>query len=352
MIEFAPAAPRSPSIRWLRLLPWLAAVGVLALMLWRIPLDEVLAAVGRGPVAWLALYALFEAIAVLPADAWATQVTLGAGGVKRPFGELFLVRGSTYLLNVLSYAVGQGGLGVYLARTGVGAARSAGLVLFLLATNAIALALVAAIAHPFAHGTDARAAIAIGVVLYGVMTYLALLAARGLFSRTRFGRWTATHIEKEPVATLARAGLVGHLKATAARLPHMAVLLLVLWGSFRVWGIEVPLGAGLAALPAVVLIAALPITPSGLGTAQALQVLLFAPYVVGATPAARSATLLGFSLVHHALGLVGQVAVGAACFALLKRRGIPAIAGSGAAGLPTKEPIEPIAGEGAPEPGA
>lgn len=314
-------------------------MGVLALLLWRIPLDEVLAAVGRGPVAWLALYSLFEAVAVLPADAWATRVTLSAAGVKRPFGELFLVRGSTYLLNVLSYAVGQGGLGVYLARTGVGAARSTGLVLFLLATNAIALALAAAIAHPFAHSTDARAALAIGVVLYGVKTYLTMLAARGLFARTRFGRWTATHVEKEPIATLARAGLLGHLKATAARMPHVAVLLLVLWGSFRVWGIEVPLGVGLAALPAVVLIAALPITPAGFGTAQALQVLLFAPFVAGATPAARSATLLGFSLVHHALGLAGQVAVGAICFALLKRRGIPALAGAPAA------PVEDDAAE-------
>ncbi len=316
---------------------------VLALLLWRIPLAEVLAAVGRGPVAWLALYALFEAIAVLPADAWATQVTLSVGGVKRPYGELFLVRGSTYLLNVLSYAVGQGGLGVYLARTGIGAARSAGLVLFLLATNAIALALAAAIAHPFSQRTDPRAAIAIGVVLYGVKTYLSALLARGLFARTRFGRWMATYIEKEPVATLARAGLWGHLKATAARMPHMAILLLVLWGSFRVWGIEVPLGVGLAALPAVVLIAALPITPSGLGTAQALQVLLFAPFVVGATPAARSATLLGFSLVHHALGLAGQVAVGAVCFALLKRRGIPALA--------TPSGVGDRTGEAAPEAG-
>ncbi len=349
MIEPTPATPRTPSIRRLRLLPWLAAVGVLALMLWRIPLDEVLAAVGRGPVAWLALYALFEAIAVLPADAWATRVTLSVGGVQRPFGELFLVRGSTYLLNVLSYAVGQGGLGVYLARTGVGAARSTGLVLFLLATNAIALALAAAIAHPFAHSTDGRAALAIGVVLSGVLAYLGLLAARGLFARTRFVRWTATRVEKEPVATITRAGLLGHLKATAARMPHVAVLLLVLWGSFRVWGIEVPLSVGLAALPAVVLIAALPITPSGLGTAQALQVLLFAPYVVATTPAARSATLLGFSLVHHALGLAGQVVVGAVCFTLLKRRGIPALAGSGAPGLPKEELI---AGEGAPEPGA
>ncbi|HXU29104.1 MAG TPA: lysylphosphatidylglycerol synthase domain-containing protein [Thermoanaerobaculia bacterium] len=341
MIEPVAAKPRSTSVRWLRLLPWASAAVVLALLLWRIPLDEVLAAVGRGPVGWLALYTLLEAISVLPADAWATRVTLSAAGVQRPFGELFLVRGSTYLLNVLSYAVGQGGLGIYLARTGVGAARSAGVVLFLLATNAISLALVAAIAHPFAQRTDPRAAIAIGVVLYGVKTYLTALAARGLFARTRFGRWMATHIEKEPVATLARAGLLGHLKATAARIPHVAVLLVALWGSFRVWGIEVPLGVGLAALPAVVLIAALPITPSGLGTAQALQVLLFAPYVAGATPAIRSATLLGFSLVHHGIGLVAQALVGTVCFILLKRRGIPALAGS-----------SPSPEEAAPEPEA
>ena len=78
----------------------------------------------------------------------------------------------------------------------------------------------------------------------------------------------------------------------------------------------------------------------------------FAPFVVGATPAARSATLLGFSLIHHALGLAGQVAVGAVCFALLKRRGIPALAGSPAGNdRPAEDSEEPTPKEGAPEPG-
>jgi len=320
--EIEPVAPRGSVWRWQTILPWVAGVVVLAVLLWRIPFTGVAAAMGRGPIFLLALYALFEAVAVLPADAWATRTALAIGGEKRSYVDLLLVRGSTYLLNLLSYAVGQGGIGVYLARTGVAAARSAGLVLFLLATNGIALAVAAALAHPFAHGGDKRAGIAIGVILYGVKTYLTALAARGLFAKTRFGRWLATRVEREPIATLARAGFFGHLKATAARLPHVACLLLVLWGSFRVWGIPVPLEVGLATLPAVVLIAALPITPSGLGTAQALQVLLYSPFAVGATPQARAATLLAFSLVHHALGLLGQVAVGFTCLALLKRRGL------------------------------
>jgi uncharacterized membrane protein YbhN (UPF0104 family) len=61
------------------------------------------------------------------------------------------------------------------------------------------------------------------------------------------------------------------------------------------------------------LIAALPVTPGGLGTTQALQVLFFSPY--GSAPA-----VLAFSLVHHAISLIVQAGIGFGCWRFLRRR--------------------------------
>jgi uncharacterized membrane protein YbhN (UPF0104 family) len=77
-----------------------------------------------------------------------------------------------------------------------------------------------------------------------------------------------------------------------------------------------------ALMPVVLLISALPITPSGLGTTQVLQVLFFSAWADGATPEARAADVLAFSLVHWVFSLLWQGGIGLACLAMLRRKGI------------------------------
>ncbi len=297
--------------------PWLVAVAILALVARRIPLEEAKAALASGPMAWLALWALFEIAVTLPFDAWAMRQTFAAGGVTLPFRELFWARGASLLLGALNHTAGQGGLGVYLARRGVGGRRAAGLVLFGFGIHGVAAILAAVLAYPF----GGRAVEGLGVVLLAgvgsVASYFALLAAAPRLARTTLGGRIAGLALLQP---LLAAGVRGHLKALAARLGHYAIVLLVLWGAFRIWGIPVPLGAGLALQPIVLLLAALPITPGGLGTAQAAQVILFSQWVAAQEPAAREATMFTYSLAHHVLGLAAQCAIGLACAAVLARR--------------------------------
>jgi uncharacterized membrane protein YbhN (UPF0104 family) len=93
------------------------------------------------------------------------------------------------------------------------------------------------------------------------------------------------------------------------------------WGAFLVWGIALPFWRTLALMTVVLLVAALPITPSGLGTSQVLQVLFFSPWAAGADPAARSADVLALSLVHYAFGVGWQGLLGLVCLAGLRRAG-------------------------------
>ena len=207
---------------------------------------------------------------------------------------------------------------MWAARTGAGAARATGAVAFLVATSGLALAAIAVPALLAARGAIPGAApggipLAALVALAGVAVYLAAVAAgRRWLDRLP---WPLVRAALVP---LVEAGVAGHLRAAAWRLPHLLAMVLFHWGAFRIWGIALPLGAGLALIPVVLLVAALPITPSGLGTTQAMQVLLFSPWATGATPDERAADVLAFSLAFYAVSVAANAAVGLACLALLQ----------------------------------
>jgi uncharacterized membrane protein YbhN (UPF0104 family) len=120
------------------------------------------------------------------------------------------------------------------------------------------------------------------------------------------------------LAPLLEAGLRGHLRAAAGRLPHILFLVLTYWGAVRLWGIPVPLAQGVAMVPLVLLIGALPITPVGLGTTQAALVLLFSPYVPSTSPEVRAAAVLAFSLIYYFLGIGAQALLGLWCWLRLR----------------------------------
>jgi uncharacterized membrane protein YbhN (UPF0104 family) len=277
-----------------------------------VPVEALRAALRHGSYLVLCFYVLLETVVILPLDAFATREALTVVGVRRGFVELFLLRGATYLLGLLSYVAGQGGVGVYLARSGVRAGRAAGAMLLLMISNGIVMVLIAALGLLVDLPRDRREMLLVLVLgaLAGIVLYLAVIAARP--------RWLAG---RAALAPLFEAGLGGHLKAAAARMPHLLLLAALHWGAFRIWGIAIPFRRGLALTTVVLLAGALPITPSGLGTTQVLQVLFFGPWAAGADAAARAADVLAFSLVHYVFSLVWQALVGFVCLAALRRDG-------------------------------
>ncbi|MFL6233660.1 MAG: hypothetical protein ACJ76N_11045 [Thermoanaerobaculia bacterium] len=294
-----------------RLLPWLVGAAILLALVYRVPAAALRGGLAHGPWGLLAAYTLPFILITLAADAYATGVCLRIAGEPRPFGTLTLVRGATYLLGLLNYALGQGGIGLYLHRTGVRAVRGTGIVLFLLAVNFGALA--AAAASGIVLGGDELAGLrgtAIGILAAGAV-YLGVIALRPAFLARR-----------EVLAPLFEAGPLGHLAALAGRMPHLLLLILGHWGAMWIWGIRVPVGQALARMPAVILASVVPLSPSGLGTVQATQILLFAPYAPAASTAGREAAVLSYSLAFTLLGLVSQALTGAVCLMSLRRRGL------------------------------
>jgi hypothetical protein len=285
---------------------------ILAALAARLPRAQLLNALATGPAGAVALCSAAVAAVVLLADAWATLRAFAVTGVRCPWRGLLLARGATYLLGLINFAVGQGGMGFYLSRAGVGPLRALGMLLFLMGTQVAALAAAAAI------GVAGEALTAgAGASLAGSLPLLAALAAAFALYLGLLG-WRPAWLTRRPVlAPVFAAGSRGFLWATATRLPHALVLIVGWW-------------LGLVVLSVAVLVAVLPVAPSGIGTLELALVQLVSPYAPGATAAAQRADVLAFALVYHLFGLAAQALIGLLCLAGMTRRARAAeLAGDG-----------------------
>ncbi|HEV3077596.1 MAG TPA: hypothetical protein VHB47_24460 [Thermoanaerobaculia bacterium] len=303
--------------RWL---PWLVAAAILAVLTLRLPRAQLLHSLAAGPSWKVALCSAAVVGAALLADVWATLAAFAATGVRCRWRGVLPARGATYLLGLLNFAVGQGGMGLYLHRAGVAPLRVLGTLLFLFATQVGALAAVAAAGTlPPALGVGGGPLAGSLPLLAAVTAVTALAAAFAVLLVLLAWRpaWLSRHRFLAPAFA---AGAGGFLRATAARLPHVVTMVAGLWLGLRLWGVALPLARGLVVLSVAVLVTVLPIAPSGLGTLELALVELTSAYAPGPTAAAQRASVLAFSFVYHVFSIAAQAAVGLLCLAWLARR--------------------------------
>jgi hypothetical protein len=288
-------------------------VAILAVILSRLPFSAFRAHVGHGPHLQLAILDLVISVVTLTTDSAATWVGLIALRARQKFTDINIVRGATYALFLLNYAVGQGAFGYYLHRSGFTALRAVGATLFLLGANLAALLLVAMVAALFgdAAGVAPQVTTVLAIIVAALVVYLFVIAIRPLFLMRR-----------ELLGPLFDAGVRGHAIAIASRIPHVACAVFGQWLALRVWGIPVPLVTGIVTLPIVLIAGVLPISPAGLGTTQTAFVYLFSSFAVGATADDRQATVFAFAIVHFVYGVLAALLVGLAYLPIAKRRGV------------------------------
>jgi hypothetical protein len=310
-------------------LPWLVAGGILMGLAARLPRREIAHAVAAGPFWTIGLYSVVVVALALLADAWATRVAFAATGVLCPWRGVLLARGATYLLGLLNTVAGQGGMGVYLHRAGLPPLRSTGTVLFLIGAQLAALAAVGtagALASGLLGSSGAAGGAAdLGASMHAAPLLAALAAAFALYLLVV--AWKPPFLARRDVLAPAfAAGGGGFLRATAARLPHMLVMIIGLWLALRLWGVALPFGRGLAVVSFVVLVMVVPVSPSGIGTMELAVVELAAPYsaLAGApgvaSLAAAKANVLACALVYHLGSVVAQALAGLICLGLLARQ--------------------------------
>lgn len=288
---------------------WLVAFVLLVVLFVRIPLDAVLRSAARGPWLLLVLYMAFQGLSALMTDSWATQIAFATVGLRIRWLDLARLRGASYLLGLLNYALGQGGVGFALVQRGLSPSRVAAGIVLLIGINVATLIGFAGAARwirPSLPGSDVLGVLLLVVVLAGC-AWLAVLMLR--FSW--LSRWPV-------VDHLAKIGPTGYLKVILARVPHVLWLVITFWGALRLWGVPVPLAEGLALVPLVLVVVALPIAPNGIGTSQAVQVALFSQFAMGSMATERQAAVLAFGLAYNAIGLAVQASIGWTCLAWIR----------------------------------
>jgi uncharacterized membrane protein YbhN (UPF0104 family) len=302
----APPAPPKRSSPARTLLPWLVAGVTLWWLFRQVSFTDLKNQLARASLAGLLATVVVYVLAALVVDSFATWITYrrAVPDKRVPFTGLLQIRGASYLLALIHYGIGQGAI-AYLVhkRFGVNLARSAGAVMLTAGVNVILVALCALLGVAIG-GAPASPALRLIVLAIAIAfpVYLVVIALRPPI------------LEKRALLRpLFEAGVVGHLVVTAARLPHLAVLVAGHLAAMRLFGITPSLGDGLALLPVVFVIGQLPISPSGLGTAQAAAVTLFAQFAPGIRETDRQAAVLAYSLSLQFLGLFAQAAVGLVC---------------------------------------
>jgi Lysylphosphatidylglycerol synthase TM region len=284
-----------------RLFAWIVTVALLGYLLSRVSLTEVVRAVKTTP-GWTVPVLVATVLLIYLADSLAIWRTFAWFLARLSFGEVLVVRGATYLLAMVNYAVGQGAIVYFVNRSrGVPVARGTGAVLLVMGINVLLLLFLATLGLFFAPSVPPAITTIVVVAYAGLAVYVALLI------------WKPAFLTSRPVFdVLLNAGIKGHLKALAVRIPHLLSLLLYSYLALRAFGVRVPIGDAMLRLPIVYFIAVLPISVQGLGTTQMAWKLFFAQYAPG-PPEVQVATIFACSLFSQAVGIGVQSLLGLAC---------------------------------------
>jgi hypothetical protein len=284
-----------------RIVPWLVTAAILGFLFSRIPLQAVIEA-ARNAAGWFVPAMAAIVLAVFVADSFAIWKTFSWFVAPMGFRETLTLRGVSLLLALINYTLGQGAFAYFLNRSrGVPLMRAGAAVLLVMGINLLVLLFLSTVGLVLSDNVlpQLRTVILVAYVSLGV--YAALLA------------WRPAFLTRRPVLdVLMEAGIVGHFKSVAVRLPHVLTLLTLNYVALHAFGVPVPVFETLVAMPIVFLVAVLPISFQGLGPSQGAMVFFFERFAAGDYQS-RSATVFAASLGAQAVAWFVQITLGVIC---------------------------------------
>jgi hypothetical protein len=284
-----------------RLAAWLITGGLLLYVFWRVQAGQVAYAATHA-AAWAIPVMVALTVVVYLADTFATWKTFAWFVAPLRFREVLTLRGATYLWALVNYALGQGAIVYFVKRSrGVPVARGAAAVLLIMGTNFLLLLALATVALALGGDGLPQLRLFVAAAYVGLAGYVALLVARPRFLASR-----------APFDLLFAAGIGGHLRAMAVRVPHVVVLVAFSYLGLRALGVEVPFVQAVLCLPAVYLVTAVPIPLQGFSLAPLAMSFFFARYAAG-DPAQREAAVKLATAGSQAVAWCVQIVLGLIC---------------------------------------
>jgi hypothetical protein len=289
-----------------RIGPWVVAAALLTYVFRTVPFGRTWeAATNVGPWGLLLIATLYFAYSY-SADVLATWATFRWFCAPLRFWDVVAIRGATYLLAIVNYNLGQGGI-IYVVgkNRGVGMRRATGTVLLTMGVMLVALLLLAGIGAALGDASDPRLRMIrwiCGLGLVAFLAYLVVIVIRPSFLSRR-----------EVLRPLFDAGLRGHLTAFLVRFPHVAGHVVFQWWLLKLFHVDLPFSAAAMLLPIIFVIAWIPVTVQGLGTQQVAALELLGRYSHASSPEAAQAQIVAFSLAQSALFAFYSLVTGLIC---------------------------------------
>ena len=307
-------------------LPWLVAAALLFYLFRKVPPDQVLHALSFVNLPRFIGFGVVYFLIVMILDTWVLSRVLSRFVSPVGFRQLLPARCVSYLLSLVNYNAGQAGMAVYLKRTReMSFFKTLGCIFFV---TVIDLYWVIALAFCGSFLLDLNLQ---GFHLQDWVRRVALIAAigfilhlafwRGWFGKIlperfhfRLGDWLRGKHLFQPFH---HATVVDYFKIALARFPIHVCIVSSLWFLVRIAGATVAFRDVLAAVPIVLLIGAIPLTPGGLGATQLALVELLKDHVTP-PPSAQGSIgpaelLLGISLSWMILNYLFKSLAGLIC---------------------------------------
>lgn len=304
VVETPPPATRVSTAR--KIVPFVVATGLLAFVGSRIDFGAFVDALaGLDYVTFLG-FALAWQIVLLGADALGNYAAYRLTMPDVRARDFYVFRGASYLPGMVNHHLGQAYMTYLMARLAkIPVARVAGATLVsyagwmgcLLGCVAIALPLTGL---PLGY---------VPIILTAGIAYLAVVHLKP----ARLAKTTL-------LAPLFEAGLRGHAISLAARVPHLAVLVLGTWGAYLLFHVDIPIGTALLYLPILLVATTLPITPQGFGTREALAATFFAKFAQGHTDAERLGRLTASTTAWGVAITLAGIFLGLVCSRIVQKR--------------------------------
>jgi hypothetical protein len=281
--------------------PWAIAAAILWWLFDRVPLADAWAAAAE---ARLFDFALVTAVAVtgwwlIESRAFAYVFTRFNAPVS--WSEARSLRAVTYLATPINWNLGTAAIVLHLRRSkGIGAVQSTSSMIFyqtidLMVLASLALAGSLALpASPEIAQIRRAAAIADAFAILQFAVIMAPWPSWGWLRRVReMGLFWAHR----------RATLRDLAILVTVRTCYFSGFVIYFWLGTWAFNVAVPLLFAMAATPIILVIAALPITPAGLGTVQAVALYLFGPY-------GTKAAILAFALAYPVALICARLPLG------------------------------------------
>lgn len=275
---------------------WLLAIGILAWLVWRADRDALLSALGSADLFRYVVVTIGFVGVWLSIDAFVLSWLFGRLGARTRWAEMVRFRGATYLFIVVSFHLANAALiGLVHRRTGVPLTRVTASMLVLYVGDLTALCGVSFFASL---GASSPILSLVRPVLAAVVVGLLGLFAAGYVLRARLAG-------KPFFGVVADLGPLDVGALVGLRSIFYGSFVLFAWITLPAFDISLPLDSIASRMPVIMSIAALPITPGGLGTTQAAMLAFFGEL-------ADSGRVLAYSLVYGLSLIVFRLPVGAA----------------------------------------